>query len=423
MFERYAEKARRVIFFARYEASQAGSPYVETEHLLLGLLREDRQLANRFLRSHAAVESIRGEIESRRIAGAISTSVDLPLSHACKHALAYAAEEAEQLSHRHISTEHLLLGLLREEKGLASEILRERGLRLASLREALRAESPDSNLPDVRREAGRLRGFTARSFTLTAVKPQLTPADPANATGYYEGPGPFRDDPGPAAPGFGRLVTCRNMTMAQFAGNLPGIAPGYIRGATVIDATGLEGAWDFTLSFNVASMGGGGWGRGAGEASGSLPDERGAPTRNGELSLFDAIERQLGLKLEATDRPAPPPRSFPSKLSSPIAEVLCRATWLALSAKEREIGIDTLLRALDGTTGPPGFPDLSEMNATLTASTTEGHAYSLSVRLEISGEAEAAIGPLGGFGCVTAPALREALMAVRKRRETDGEFP
>ena len=58
MFERYTEKARRVIFFARYEASQFGSPYIETEHLLLGLLREDKALTNRFLRSHASVECI-----------------------------------------------------------------------------------------------------------------------------------------------------------------------------------------------------------------------------------------------------------------------------------------------------------------------------------------------------------------------------
>ena len=67
MFERYTEKARRVIFFARYEASQFGSPYIETEHLLLGLLREDKALANRFLRSHAAIDSIRQRgIPSRR---------------------------------------------------------------------------------------------------------------------------------------------------------------------------------------------------------------------------------------------------------------------------------------------------------------------------------------------------------------------
>ena len=64
MFERYTEKARRVIFFARYEASQYGSPYIETEHLLLGLMREDKALANRFLRSHGSIESIRKEIEA-----------------------------------------------------------------------------------------------------------------------------------------------------------------------------------------------------------------------------------------------------------------------------------------------------------------------------------------------------------------------
>ena len=114
MFERYTEKARRVIFFARYEASQFGSPYIETEHLLLGLLREDKALTNRFLRSHASVESIRKQIEAHTtIREKVSTSVDLPLSNECKRVLAYAAEEAERLGHKHIGTEHLLLGLLR----------------------------------------------------------------------------------------------------------------------------------------------------------------------------------------------------------------------------------------------------------------------------------------------------------------------
>ena len=65
MFERYTEKARRVIFFARYEASQFGSPYIETEHLLLGLLREDKALTNRFLRGHGKVEDIRKQIEDQ----------------------------------------------------------------------------------------------------------------------------------------------------------------------------------------------------------------------------------------------------------------------------------------------------------------------------------------------------------------------
>ncbi len=138
MFERYTEKARRVIFFARYEASQFGSPYIETEHLLLGLLREDKALTNRFLRSHASVESIRRQIEGHTtIREKVSTSVDLPLSNECKRVLAYAAEEAERLSHKHIGTEHLLLGLLREEKCFAAEILHERGLRFPIIREEL----------------------------------------------------------------------------------------------------------------------------------------------------------------------------------------------------------------------------------------------------------------------------------------------
>ena len=98
MFERYTEKARRVIFFARYEASQYGSPYIETEHLLLGLMREDKALANRFLRTHGSIESIRKEIESRiTIRERISTSVEVPLSQESKRILNYATEEAERL--------------------------------------------------------------------------------------------------------------------------------------------------------------------------------------------------------------------------------------------------------------------------------------------------------------------------------------
>ena len=100
-------------FFARYEASQFGSTTIETEHLLLGLIREDKNLTNRFLRNSSSIESIRKEIEGRTtIREKVSTSIDLPLSNECKRILAYAAEEAERLNHRHIGTEHLLLGIL-----------------------------------------------------------------------------------------------------------------------------------------------------------------------------------------------------------------------------------------------------------------------------------------------------------------------
>jgi enamine deaminase RidA (YjgF/YER057c/UK114 family) len=145
MFERYTEKARRVIFFARYEASQFGSPYIETEHLLLGLLREDKTLTNRFLRPHASVESIRKQIEAHTtIREKIATSVDLPLSNECKRVLAYAAEEAMRFSHQWTGTEHLLLGLLREEKCFAAQILTELGLHLPAIREDLQQTAQDS---------------------------------------------------------------------------------------------------------------------------------------------------------------------------------------------------------------------------------------------------------------------------------------
>lgn len=134
MFERYTEKARRVIFFGRYEAAQFGSEYIETEHLLLGLLREDRALAFRLLRA-GSMEAVREQVCNRSTnRPARSTSVDLPLSNECKRILAYAADEAERLQHKHIGTEHLLLGILREKKSVAAEILRDQGLDLENAR-------------------------------------------------------------------------------------------------------------------------------------------------------------------------------------------------------------------------------------------------------------------------------------------------
>ncbi len=106
MFERYTEKARRAIFFARYEASQYGSPYIETEHLLLGLLREDRALAKRFLGEVNSEEGIRAEIERHTTSRErISTSVEVPLTLESKKILNLAAEEADRPGHRHIGTE------------------------------------------------------------------------------------------------------------------------------------------------------------------------------------------------------------------------------------------------------------------------------------------------------------------------------
>ena len=92
MFELYTERARRVIFYARYEASQYGSPYIETEHLLLGLLREDFATVDLLIPGCVLADRIRKRIESEITARErISTSIEVPLTEASKRVLNRAA--------------------------------------------------------------------------------------------------------------------------------------------------------------------------------------------------------------------------------------------------------------------------------------------------------------------------------------------
>lgn len=154
MFERYAEKARRVIFFARYEACQLGSTSIDSEHLLLGLLRETKSLFANL--PDGAVDKIRARIDGRVTKQApISTSIDLPLSADSHHVLKSAAEEADGLDHRHIGSEHLVLGILRENQCFAADLLREFGMETATFREKIKNAALDV---EVMRRAGlRLR--------------------------------------------------------------------------------------------------------------------------------------------------------------------------------------------------------------------------------------------------------------------------
>src|SRR6266849_4543027 len=137
MFERYTPRARRVLFNARYEATQLGSVSIETEHLLLGLIREGKGLTSRiFALSHLSLENILHEIESRTISREkVSTSLEIPFSAETKRVLQFAAEEADRLRHSYIGTEHLLLGILREEPSAAASILMDKGIRLNAVRD------------------------------------------------------------------------------------------------------------------------------------------------------------------------------------------------------------------------------------------------------------------------------------------------
>ena len=134
MFERYTEKARRVIFFARYEASQFGSPAIDTEHILLGLLREEKRAFSWVPKAHPP-DVIRERIESwipRH--PPISTAVDLPLTNAAKSILHGAKNEADRLNSKHIGTEHLFLALLQQSSVPSAQLLQEFGADLEKLR-------------------------------------------------------------------------------------------------------------------------------------------------------------------------------------------------------------------------------------------------------------------------------------------------
>lgn len=127
MFERYTYNARRTIFFARYEASQYGSRTIETEHLLLGLTRGDERVF-RWIPKAQDSDTVRRRIEVWvEKKPSISTALDLPLGHACKHVLHRAKDEADRLNSKSIGTEHLFLSLLREENCQARDLLIELG--------------------------------------------------------------------------------------------------------------------------------------------------------------------------------------------------------------------------------------------------------------------------------------------------------
>src|SRR5438045_1917416 len=176
MFERYTERARRVLFFARYEASQLGSISIETEHLLLGLIREGKGLTSRiFARSHLSLESIRKEIEGRTVfREKVSTSVEIPFSAETKRVLQFAAEEADRLLHNYIGTEHLLLGILREERSVAATILMEQGVRLNTVSEDIVALLNEKTTLTRVKETPLLAEFS-RDLTEAAMRNQLDP--------------------------------------------------------------------------------------------------------------------------------------------------------------------------------------------------------------------------------------------------------
>jgi uncharacterized protein (TIGR03435 family) len=143
------------------------------------------------------------------------------------------------------------------------------------------------------------------AYTLAADKPKLKKADPSSRTGCKTARAPRDPDAGPPP----LIATCQNITMAQFAEQLSSIAPNYLR-YPVLDSSGIDGQWDFSLSFSPLppNLAGGGGGRNGTKGGGPAPAGGGVGVLSdpsGAVSLFEALDKQLGLKLEAHKRPEP----------------------------------------------------------------------------------------------------------------------
>ncbi len=176
MFEKYNEKARRALFFARYEASKLGSRVIESEHILLGILREGEETVSEiFRRFQVKPEDIRREIEGERIfVERISSTAELPLSEESKKILAYASHEAESMLHATVGSEHLLIGILRVEGCTAMRILAQHGFDVYTVREEVLAIAKEREASQQKKELPFLSEY-GRDLTALAAEQSFDP--------------------------------------------------------------------------------------------------------------------------------------------------------------------------------------------------------------------------------------------------------
>src|SRR5882724_7355989 len=123
MFDRYTEDARQALTVAKEEAAKLSSPYIEAEHLLLGISRSSEPELKELLRLRAVEDALRAALGATALLEASEEPANLPLSNTGKRILAYAAEEAARLNSRGIGSRHLLLGILRESESIAARFL------------------------------------------------------------------------------------------------------------------------------------------------------------------------------------------------------------------------------------------------------------------------------------------------------------
>src|SRR5215212_11871154 len=137
MYERFTDRARKVMQLANQEAQRFNHEYIGTEHILLGLVKEGSGVAANVLKNlDIDLRKIRLEVEKIVQSGPdMVTMGKLPQTPRAKKVIEYSIEEARNLGHNYVGTEHLLLGLLREQEGVAAQVLMNLGLKLEDVRE------------------------------------------------------------------------------------------------------------------------------------------------------------------------------------------------------------------------------------------------------------------------------------------------
>lgn len=135
-FDRYTHKARQALFFSRYAAGDLGSPVIEHEHLLMGLIQAAHGVvSNLFDRTGLSVEQVRAVLaDAASERQKIAVSAIIPFSDGSRRVVRHAAAEANRLSHQSIGMVHIVLGILRDEQSIAATMLQENGLTLDRLR-------------------------------------------------------------------------------------------------------------------------------------------------------------------------------------------------------------------------------------------------------------------------------------------------
>src|SRR5271168_650715 len=137
MYERFTDRARKVMQLANQEAQRFNHEYIGTEHVLLGLIKEGSGVAANVLKNlDVDLRKIRLEVEKLVQSGPdMVTMGKLPQTPRAKKVIEYSMEEARNLNHNYVGTEHILLGLLREQEGVAAQVLMNLGLKLEEVRE------------------------------------------------------------------------------------------------------------------------------------------------------------------------------------------------------------------------------------------------------------------------------------------------